>query len=156
MLMYSNTFWLIPFFVFSYIRHLFNYTNSVPTLFITYLYFSYMFQCMSHHIYGQLAYCHVLSSGLFTSVSNLNANVAEHCVCSIFIGEWVWSVTGLDRVGAGRSRETGCGWQWPSWRSHRCVSVGDPAVFRGEEGEPLDGRDQLLFIRRLSPFLYLV
>jgi hypothetical protein len=39
---------------------------------------------------------------------------------------------------------------------HRYISVGDPALFRGEEGEPLDGRDQLLFIRWLSPLLKLV
>jgi hypothetical protein len=27
---------------------------------------------------------------------------------------------------------------------HGYVSVGDPALFRGEEGEPLDGRDQTI------------
>jgi hypothetical protein len=31
----------------------------------------------------------MLSSGLFTGVSSLNANVSEHTVCSIFIGEYV-------------------------------------------------------------------
>jgi hypothetical protein len=30
--------------------------------------------------------CRMLSSGLFPSVCSLNANVSEHCVCSIFIG----------------------------------------------------------------------
>jgi hypothetical protein len=33
--------------------------------------------------------CHMLSSRLFHSVFNLNANVLEHSVCSIFIGEYL-------------------------------------------------------------------
>jgi hypothetical protein len=41
----------------------------------------------------------ILSSGLFTSVCNLSANVSEHSVCSIFIGEQVWSMTGVENVG---------------------------------------------------------
>jgi hypothetical protein len=35
------------------------------------------------------------SSGLFSSVCSLNANVLEHCVCPISIGGWVWSITRL-------------------------------------------------------------
>jgi hypothetical protein len=31
--------------------------------------------------------CHMLSSGWFTGVCSLNANVSENYVCSIFIGE---------------------------------------------------------------------
>jgi hypothetical protein len=31
----------------------------------------------------------MLSSGLFASVCSLNANVSEHCLCSIFIGEYL-------------------------------------------------------------------
>jgi hypothetical protein len=31
--------------------------------------------------------CPMLSFGLFTGVCNLNANISEHSVCSIFIGE---------------------------------------------------------------------
>jgi hypothetical protein len=31
--------------------------------------------------------CRMLSSGLFPGACNLNANVSEHSVCSIFIGE---------------------------------------------------------------------
>jgi hypothetical protein len=27
---------------------------------------------------------------------------------------------------------------------HWCVGFGDPAMFRGEEGEPLEGRDQAI------------
>jgi hypothetical protein len=30
----------------------------------------------------------MLSSELFPGVCSLNANVLEHCVCSMFIGEW--------------------------------------------------------------------
>jgi hypothetical protein len=31
--------------------------------------------------------CHMLSSGRFPDLCSLNANVSEHSVCSIFIGE---------------------------------------------------------------------
>jgi hypothetical protein len=41
----------------------------------------------------------VLSSEWFPSVRSLNANVSDHSVCSIFIGEWVWSVTVVEGVG---------------------------------------------------------
>jgi hypothetical protein len=41
----------------------------------------------------------MLSSGLFTGVCSLNTNVSEHFVCSIFIGEWVCSVTAVENVG---------------------------------------------------------
>jgi hypothetical protein len=34
--------------------------------------------------------CRMLSSGLFPGVCSLNANVSEHCVCSIFIPTHVW------------------------------------------------------------------
>jgi hypothetical protein len=32
----------------------------------------------------------MLSSGRFTGVCSLSADVSEHSVCSIFIGVWVW------------------------------------------------------------------
>jgi hypothetical protein len=38
--------------------------------------------------------CCMFSFGLFSSVWSLIANILEHPVCSIFIGEWVQSVTG--------------------------------------------------------------
>jgi hypothetical protein len=41
----------------------------------------------------------MFSFGLFPGVCSLNANVSEHCVCSIFIGESVWSVTAVEKVG---------------------------------------------------------
>jgi hypothetical protein len=42
--------------------------------------------------------CRMLSSGLFYGVCSLNANVSQHSVCSISIGEWVWSVTAVENV----------------------------------------------------------
>jgi hypothetical protein len=45
----------------------------------------------------------MLSSGLFSGVCSLNANVSEHSVCSIFIGEWERSVTAVENVGS---------WMW--------------------------------------------
>jgi hypothetical protein len=41
----------------------------------------------------------MISYRLFPGVCSLNANVVEHSVCSIFIGEWVWSVTSVEKVG---------------------------------------------------------
>jgi hypothetical protein len=41
----------------------------------------------------------VLHSGGFPSVYSLNADVSDRCVCSIFMGEWVWSVTAVGSVG---------------------------------------------------------
>jgi hypothetical protein len=35
--------------------------------------------------------CSMLSSGLFSGICSLDSNVVEHCVCSIFIGKWIWS-----------------------------------------------------------------
>jgi hypothetical protein len=43
--------------------------------------------------------CRIFSSWLFPGVCSLNVNVSEHPVCSIFIGEWVWSVTAVKKVG---------------------------------------------------------
>jgi hypothetical protein len=40
----------------------------------------------------------MLSSELFPGVCSLKANVSEHPVCSIFIGELVWSVTRVENV----------------------------------------------------------
>jgi hypothetical protein len=39
-------------------------------------------------------HCRMFYFGLFSGVWDLIANVSEHSVCSIFIGEWVRSVTG--------------------------------------------------------------
>jgi hypothetical protein len=39
--------------------------------------------------------CHLLPSGLFTGICSLNVNISEQSVCSIFIGEQVWSELSL-------------------------------------------------------------
>jgi hypothetical protein len=41
--------------------------------------------------------CRMFSFGLFPGVCSLNANVSEHSVCSIFIGESVRSVTAVEK-----------------------------------------------------------
>jgi hypothetical protein len=43
--------------------------------------------------------CSMLSAGLFPAVCSLNANVSARCVCSIFMGGLVWSVTVVGSVG---------------------------------------------------------
>ena len=42
----------------------------------------------THRIHRQTSVCCILSSGLFPGVWILYANVSEHSVCSIFIGEY--------------------------------------------------------------------
>jgi hypothetical protein len=53
-----------------------------------------MFQCKCKNIFTILDFklspcseCCMLSSGWFTGICSLNANVSEHCICSIFIGK---------------------------------------------------------------------
>jgi hypothetical protein len=41
--------------------------------------------------------CRMFSFGLFPGVCSLNANVSEHTVCSIFIGESVRSVEAVEK-----------------------------------------------------------
>jgi hypothetical protein len=51
--------------------------------------------------------CHMLSSGLLTSVCSLNANISEHSVCSIFTGGKVRNVTGVENVGYLHGKSSG-------------------------------------------------
>jgi hypothetical protein len=41
--------------------------------------------------------CRMFPFGLFPDIWSLNANVWEHSVCPIFIGELVWSVTAVEK-----------------------------------------------------------
>jgi len=74
-----------PFHAFSYIRHPFNYTNHMYTVYIKYIsvpYFCYMFQSISHHLQEELTHSLLKTIGFY----KLHVSCVIKCKRYNFVG----------------------------------------------------------------------